>query len=279
MSADEQAQFLNALTEALNDKAVALPSFPDVVVKIRTALEDPTCSADRLAEVAKTDPVLVSRLLMTANSAFHNRAGIEIVDLSLAIGRLGFETVRNSAITLAVEQIFQSSKHPELRDRLKTLWDDSVQVSSMCFVLAQHSRAVNADNAFLCGLLSNVGELYVLSQARDYPSFLGDADSLNKVIADWSPNIGKSIVNSWGFSSDISDALAASGDDVPADDALSLTDVLSAAKLLANDAEEELSSTPLAAPLTRLGITADSYTHIGESYEIYVQSMRQTVAG
>ena len=50
-AANEQAEFMQGLTEALNSKDIALPSFPDVVVKIRTALEDPTCTADRLAEL------------------------------------------------------------------------------------------------------------------------------------------------------------------------------------------------------------------------------------
>ena len=107
MSAEEQAQFLQRLAEDLNSRKISLPSFPDVVIKIRNALEDPTCSSARLATVARLDPVLVSPLLIAANSAFHNRAGIEIMDLNLAISRLGFEVVRNTAITLAIEQIFK----------------------------------------------------------------------------------------------------------------------------------------------------------------------------
>ena len=154
MSAEnEQAEFMQGLAEALNSKDIALPSFPDVVVKIRTALEDPTCTADRLAEVARTDPVLVSRLLRSVNSAFHNRAGIEIVDLDLAISRLGFESVRNTAITLAVEQLFDASLHEELKSRLGELWTRSISLASLCYVLSQQNPDINSDNAFLCGLL------------------------------------------------------------------------------------------------------------------------------
>ena len=114
MTGSEQTQFLQQLAEDLNSKCIELPSFPDVVINIRTALEDPKCTSERLAEVVRTDPVLVARLLMAANSAFHNRAGIEIVDLNLAISRLGFEVVRNTAITLAVEQIFVKNRRAGL---------------------------------------------------------------------------------------------------------------------------------------------------------------------
>ena len=174
MSAEEQTRFLQELAEDLNSRNISLPSFPDVVVNIRTALEDPKCTADNLANVVRTDPVLVARLLIAANSAFHNRAGIEIVDLNLAISRLGFEVVRNTAITLAVEQIFAASEHKELRDSVKHIWNESLSLASMSFVIAQRSGAVNADNAFLSGLLHEVGKLYILTKAQDYPTLMGD---------------------------------------------------------------------------------------------------------
>ncbi len=199
MSAEEQAQFLQRLVEDLNSRKISLPSFPDVVIKIRNALEDPTCSSARLAAVARLDPVLVSRLLMAANSPFHNRAGIEIVDLNLAISRLGFEVVRNTAITLAIEQIFNASQHAALREQLKDLWTRSISLSSMCYVIARSNTSLDAEHAFLSGLLHDVGKLYILTQAKDYPGFLGDEDSLNKVMHDWHQSVGCSIVEAWGF--------------------------------------------------------------------------------
>ena len=170
--------FLQQLAEDLNSKNIKLPSFPDVVINIRTALEDPTCSSERLADVVRTDAVLVARLLMAANSAFHNRAGIEIVDLNLAISRLGFEVVRNTAITLAVEQIFNASQHEDLRESFKNIWSGSLSLASMCFVIARQSDNLNPDNAFLCGLLHEVGKLYILTKAREFPNLMGDPDSL-----------------------------------------------------------------------------------------------------
>ena len=203
MSAEEQAKFLEGLAQDLNGKSIALPSFPDAVINIRTALEDPKCTAERLADLARTDPVLVSRLLMSANSAFNNRAGIEIVDLDLAISRLGFEAVRNTAITLAVEQIFNAEQHEELKDRLKGLWTSSVNLASMSLVVGRAAPAANGDNAYLCGLLHEVGKLYILSKARDFPGFLGDGESVDRVLLDWHTSVGRSILGAWGFPDDI----------------------------------------------------------------------------
>lgn len=278
MSDDEQVRFLQGLAEDLNSKEFALPSFPDVVVKIRTALEDPTCSSDRLAEVAKTDPVLVSRVLVSANSAFHNRAGIEIVDLNLAISRLGFEVVRNTAVTLAVEQIFNASQHKELRSRLKDLWDRSISMSSMSCVLAKSCGAINSDSAFLCGLLNEVGKLYILTKARDYPSFLGDGDALEKVLADWHPNVGRSIVEAWGFSPDIAESVEADDSNVNEEGVgTSLGDVIIASRMLLDNAQDALTTKPLHPSIDRLNITEESYAGLNEAYELHVESMRHSV--
>lgn len=279
MSTDEQTQFLQQLAEDLNSRNITLPSFPDVVIKIRTALEDPTCSSERLADVVRTDAVLVARLLMAANSAFHNRAGIEIVDLNLAISRLGFEVVRNTAITLAVEQIFNASQHAELRNSIKNIWSSSLSLASMCFVIARNSDDLNPDNAFLCGLLHEVGKLYILTKARDYPTLMGDADSLASVLEQWYASVGKSIVEAWGFSDEIANSMEIE-ENLSSDSAApaTLVDVIYTARLvLEHDAEQELDESSQDI-VGKLRINQDTLPGIRDAYDQHAQSMRQSVS-
>ncbi len=279
MSVEEQAQFLQQLAEDLNSKNIKLPSFPDVVINIRTALEDPQCSSERLADVVRTDAVLVARLLVGANSAFHNRAGIEIVDLTLAISRLGFEVVRNMAITLAVEQIFNASQHDALKDSIKDIWSTSLSLASMCFVIARNSETVNPDNAFLCGLLHQVGKLYILTKASDYPNLLGDAESMSKVLNDWYASVGKSIVEAWGFSDEIANSLEFE-DHVMRDGngPATMIDVIYAAQLILQQDDQE---DPLAETtddiVAKLRLSSDTWPTLREAYDLHSQSMRQSV--
>ncbi len=279
MSSEEQAQFLQQLAEDLNSKNIKLPSFPDVVINIRIALEDPQCSSEKLADVVRTDPVLVARLLVGANSAFHNRAGIEIVDLTLAISRLGFEVVRNMAITLAVEQIFNASQHDELKEPIKDIWSTSLSLASMCFVIARSSETVNPDNAFLCGLLHQVGKLYILTRARDYPNLFGDPESLSSVLDEWYASVGKSIVESWGFSDEIANSLEFE-DHLIRDSSgpATMIDVIYAAQLILQQEDQE---DPLAEStdevVAKLRLTSDTWPRLRESYDLHAQSMRQSV--
>jgi HD-like signal output (HDOD) protein len=278
VSADEQTRFLQQLAEDLNSKNIELPSFPDVVVNIRTALQDPSCTSEQLAGVVRTDAVLVARLLMAANSAFHNRAGIEILDLNLAISRLGFEVVRNTAITLAVEQIFNASQHSELRDSMKTLWSNSLSLASMCFVIAHHASELNADNAYLCGLFHEVGKLYILTRARDFPGLLGDPKSLDTVLEQWYPTVGKSIVESWGFPAEIADSM-----DIEehlnnnADSPATLVDVVHAARLVLKANGESEPGIKSSASVDKLNINPDTIAAIRGAYDQHAQTMRRSV--
>lgn len=278
MPADEQTRFLQELAEDLNSKNIQLPSFPDVVINIRTALEDPTCSSERLASVVRTDAVLVARLLMAANSAFHNRAGIEITDLDLAISRLGFEVVRSSAITLAVEQIFAASEHKKLKSAIKEIWSNSLSLASMSFVIARTAGNVNADNAFLCGLLHGIGRLYILTKATRYPKLLGDPETLQAVQDQWSASVGKSIIEAWGFPAEIAESLDGEYDAAAATGQATLLDVVLVAKLVL-DAEEDVQHTAFFGPAGKLNISADTLPLIHEAYTLHAQSMRHSVGG
>jgi HD-like signal output (HDOD) protein len=277
MSAEEQNRFLQELATDLNSKNIQLPSFPDVVINIRTSLEDPKCSSERLADVVRTDPVLAARLLIAANSAFHNRAGIEIVDLNLAISRLGFEVVRNTAITLAVEQIFAASEYKELQAAVKEIWRSSLSLASMSFVIARNAGNVNPDNAFLCGLLHEIGKLYILTKARHYPKLIGDPVSLRTVQDQWYASIGKSIIEAWGFSTEIAESLDLE-QNVNPDSAskASVVDVVYLAKIVLAKSDDLAEDDSFTGSAGKLNLNADALPEIYEAFDLHAQSMRQS---
>nr|MCH9694498.1 HDOD domain-containing protein [Gammaproteobacteria bacterium] len=224
--------------------------------------------------------VLVARLLMAANSAFHNRAGIEIVDLNLAVSRLGFEVVRNTAITLAVEQIFAASEHKELKSAIKDIWSSSLSLASMSFVIARNAGNVNPDNAFLCGLLHEIGKLYILTKARNYPALMGDEESLGTVMNQWYASVGKSIIESWGFSSEIADSLEIDENlNSQQNAAATLVDVVCLAKIVLSKSDEAVDDAEFDLPAGKLNVTSDALPGISEAYDLHAASMRQSVGG
>lgn len=201
---DEHAlRFVTQLARELSAGSIRLPSLPDVVVKIRRVLEQDDCDFDRVAQAVAADAMLVSRLLVFANSAAYNPAGEKVESLDAAISRLGFELVRNTAISLALKQLFLGQKHKAVATHVRSLWGRSMQLSALAHCIAARHKAVDAETAYLCGLLHEVGKLYILTKAHEFPEFLGSGSAMQMVISEWHAKIGKSILEAWGFPSEI----------------------------------------------------------------------------
>ena len=200
---NEEFRFVSLLALELENNDIDLPSLPDVVLKIRKMLEDENADFERLSSAISMDPVLVSKLFVYANSAFYNRANIKIDTLEGAIGRLGIEVVRNTAMSLAMKQLYTSEKHSHAAKFLRAVWARGMKLSCMAFALAKGKPGLNRETAFLCGLLNEVGKLYVITKAEEFPSLLGNKESFDMDLEKWNSQISKSIIEAWGFPEEI----------------------------------------------------------------------------
>src|ERR1700760_3126417 len=115
-------EFLAKLATEVSAGTVDLPCFPNVVIKIRKALDDPKTSPERRVTVVGAEPRLAARLLQTANSAACNTTGKPITDLRSAITRLGQQLVQSAAMAYAVQQIKQADQLKPIARLLTELW-------------------------------------------------------------------------------------------------------------------------------------------------------------
>jgi HD-like signal output (HDOD) protein len=191
--------FVQGLASELNQGKLRLPSFPDAVVRIRKALEDESCTTERLARIAASDQVLAGRLLHLSNSALLQRGGGRATDLRTAIQRLGFAMVRNAAISVAMDQMLHAGDLGDSVQDIKELWRTSTRVAALSYVVAKRHKQLNADEAFLAGLLHNVGKLYILIRAAQNAD-LGDAAERREALDGWHNIVGRLIIEHWGFS-------------------------------------------------------------------------------
>ncbi|MEJ2393185.1 MAG: HDOD domain-containing protein [Candidatus Thiodiazotropha sp.] len=196
-------QFVERLGAELSAGDLKLPAFPDIAVRVKKALEGENVSAEIVAKVVGSDPVLSARLLKVANSNFANRSGAQIKDLRTAIARLGYDLAYSTAVSIAIEQILHSKSVGQCRDLLKTLWKHSVQVSAIAYVIAKQHSSVNPDEAMLAGLLHDIGKFYIYTRAEDYPELFTDAEAMQSLQKNWHTGIGHAILEAWGFSEEM----------------------------------------------------------------------------
>lgn len=226
--------FVRALAEELSRGDVELPGFPEIVVRIRRVLADENVTAERVARVVGAEPVIASRLMRMAASAALNPGGKPIADLRSAIHRVGLNTVRSATLAFAVHQLRQSSELRGLEKPLEVLWQRSVLVASLSFVLARRFPGVSPDSALLAGLLQGLGRLYILTRASRHRSLFADVGSYQAIERDWHLGIACALLEHWGLPEEIVQAVHDSEDYAREPRGpVSLSDVVVAASLIA----------------------------------------------
>jgi len=233
--ADDAFAFVRELAVELSSRQIELPSFPDVVARIRRTLADERVSTEMVARIVAAEPALATRVLTMANSAALNHHGTRVTDLPAAIARLGLRSVRSASIVFAFEQLKKSAEFRDIAPQLQQLWHRSVLVAAMSYVSARRFTSLNADSALLAGLLHGVGKLYVLTRASRHPRLFASPATYHEIERDWHASIAKALLEAWDMPEEIIQAVHEF--DSPAEERrgpLSLTDVLAIANVLAS---------------------------------------------
>jgi HD-like signal output (HDOD) protein len=252
-------EFLQGLCGEMSEGKVNLPCFPEVVVRIRKALDNPETRIAQTVKIVGTEPRLAARILQTANSAVFNQSGKPVLDLRTAVTRLGTRLVQSSAMAFAVQQMRMAPLLKSVGGPLKELWEESISAAALCQLLARRTT-VNADEAFLTGLLHGIGRLYIMVRAASDPGKARYERSLLDLIDGWHPTIGQMVLENWGFPEAMAAAIGQQQNYGDISKAADLTDILIAALALAAAARPGGARVIEGAeikPFARLGLRAE----------------------
>ena len=227
--------FVQALAAELSGGKVELPGFPHIVMRVQRELSDDKTDANKIVRVIGSEPVLATQLIRMANSAALNPAGTPVTDLRAAVTRVGVDAVRTATIAFAMRQLRDAAALRGLEMQLGVLWRRSVQVASLCFVVARRLTSVSADTALLAGLLQGIGRLYILTRASHHRSLFCDAAAYQAIEQDWHLSIAAALLENWGIAEEIVQAVHESENlERESRGAPCLTDVLIVGTLLAD---------------------------------------------
>ena len=189
--------FVNELIEDLESGSLQLPTLPEVALRVRDVVDDEDANANQIADIIAQDAALSARLLQVANSPLY-RGRQEIDRLSMVVSRLGNKLVRNLVTSQVMKQMFQATN--EMVDqRLRSVWEHSVQVAAISRVLAGNTPGVLPDQAMLAGLLHDIGILPILYRAEERDELLDTPGLLDELIARLHTRIGGAILKHWKF--------------------------------------------------------------------------------
>ena len=163
------------------DRLSELQPFPAVASRVLATVEDPDCTAQDLSQIIQCDAGLAAHILRVANSSYYGFSGrIKTIDHCVVV--LGFKAVRDLAISMASASVFQNGA--ELKAR-KQLWHHSLACGALSHRLAAEATGVSPDEAFLGGILHDVGKLVLFEAVpEEYRALCAELDSKDVIEAE-----------------------------------------------------------------------------------------------
>lgn len=195
----------------------SLPSPPRIHLEVCAAIRRQAGLAE-IAKIIDGDIALTAKLIHIVNSAFFAQ-GAPVTTIQRALSLLGIEVVRGLLLSVEVFRGFDGD--PERLARIDALRKHSTFVANLCRALSPRDMAADA---FVAGMLHDIGELVLASIGRD-----GDH-----------ARAGGFLLGLWGIGDTIVDAVAYHHEPgAIADENCSLVDTLHLAEIVAGELESK----------------------------------------
>ncbi|MCU7939538.1 MAG: HDOD domain-containing protein [gamma proteobacterium symbiont of Bathyaustriella thionipta] len=196
----EEDRILYELILELQQGNFVLPSLPHIAMRIREIIADENSCANDIAKVIMTDPAIAAKIIKAANSALYQRHK-KAEDCKTAVVSLGTKVTTQLVTAFTLKELFKTPNEM-LKNRMKKLWEHSIEIASISYVLAKVTPGFNAEHAMLAGLIHDIGNVAILNKAQDHPLIMDSEKHLDKIINKMHAQVGSSILRRWDFSED-----------------------------------------------------------------------------
>src|SRR5271154_5823022 len=132
-----------------------LPTLPNYVLDLNALLSNASVDLKKVGNVIRTDPSLTAQVLRLSNSALFGLRR-RVISIEQAAVLLGTERLRTLVLTCSVMQ-FAGKRLPKAQ--LSTFWHHSFLCALLSERLAGHLHYCEKEQAYLGGLLHDIGQL------------------------------------------------------------------------------------------------------------------------
>jgi HD-like signal output (HDOD) protein len=207
---DEAAKAFRHAVMTATIGELCFPTSMDAGRRVLKAIENPDLGLPALATIIVAEPLLSAKLVRLANSAALNPANTTVRDLGQAVMRVGMDLTRALAMVLIMDQLRQSQHHGGGRDLANRLWERSIHVAALSYVLSKKLTSLNADEVMFSAIVHDLGRFYLLSLAADYPALLEGRVVLAQTINDLAGHASAIVLHKLKLPASVIDAVLAS---------------------------------------------------------------------
>jgi HD-like signal output (HDOD) protein len=189
-------------------KNMRIPTLPAHVEKLTQLIDTPNAGSAEVGALLKEDPPIAGRVLRVANSSFYGLSE-PCTSIEQAATILGLRLLRNIVVQAALIERYTHLHSMGLN--IERLWQRAVLTGRISTVLARCSKSPSlpsADEAYLTGLLSdigqvvlldNLGEEYVAIHSRALQHSLPLHYAERRDLGATHAEVGAMVASSWGL--------------------------------------------------------------------------------
>lgn len=189
-----------ALIERLSGGRAALPVLPSVAQMALDLVNDPEAHVGEFARLIEKDPPIAARFLSVANSALYSR-GRKVTSLEEAVMRLGLYGCRDLLMQVVYASTLSGLRRYQAE--VQRSFERSVTSGQICRAAAAELN-IRSKEAYLCGLLHNIGEsrtYRILSELSDK----GDDEEVKELVHRYHERAGEELAKAWKLPEEIQD--------------------------------------------------------------------------
>lgn len=189
-----------------------LPMFAHTARKIASLSSDSLTSVGEMTQVILSDTAMTARVLRMANSAYYNPSSHRINTVSRAIVLLGFDAVRNIALSISmIDTMLSGVQHDRALEELARSFHAAIQAKELALAM----EIEGAEEIFIAALLHRLGKMifwcfpYGYAYNLDYEySRSEDEDKAESAVLGFTLNdLTQNLAEEWQLSSLLQTAL------------------------------------------------------------------------
>ncbi len=196
-------------------KSGNLPTLPEILLKLLEACDSETTTLPEIANIISKDPALSFRVLQLVNSAYYGLCR-NFISIEQAVIYLGAKSIKNIAVTTCIHQVFEAKRFNIIKTfKISAFWWHSLMCATLSRRIAKKIQYANIDEAYLSGLLHDIGRLILVSTfPEEHKTFLLETEDVwnelwaeKQLIGITHSEAGAWLVHNWNLNSLIADAI------------------------------------------------------------------------
>lgn len=190
-----------------------LPTLPHILLHVLDMCNHDEASLTAIAEIISKDAALSSKVIGASSTALYNRQN-KYISFEQNLALLGLDMVKTIVISSSFYQVFNNLNITPGFD-LKTFWGKSLTAAVLAKSIAKEISYPHPEEAYLTGLMLNIGQLVLWSNfPKQYSALLNDKPGEAELLAleeeklgNNHCEVGSSLVSTWNLNSFIADAV------------------------------------------------------------------------